>query len=104
MLHRLGDLMIEHMGISGCRFDRGMPERLLHQAQVAGLAQKLRGHVMSEIMDAKIADAGSLAQPSPVSLHPAIGDGVSLALHPAMLTALADISKDHLEMVPTQWP
>src|SRR5262245_30972606 len=59
---------------------------------------------MPEIMDAEAADAGSLAQPSPVGLQAGIGQRVALALLVPGPRALADKGENIFGMMPAQGP
>ena len=52
-LHRVGHLAVEHMGVAQRGLEIGVVERLLHQLQVAGLAQQFGADVVPEIMKAK---------------------------------------------------
>src|SRR5215472_14391761 len=73
-LHSLGDLLVENMRIAASGFQVGMIERALHQLQVPGLAQELRGEVMPEIVESESADASALAQPTPRDLDAVVGE------------------------------
>ena len=59
------DVFIKHMGVAQRALDVGMVHRLLHQLQVAGVAQQLGAEVVAEVVEAEILDARLGAYPLP---------------------------------------
>lgn len=62
-IHGLSDIIINRVRILGCCGWRGMAEKVLHDAQIAG-AQDPRGGRVSGIMEPEIANAGAGHGPS----------------------------------------
>jgi hypothetical protein len=81
-----GDFIVEHV-LSAASILSAMVERLLHEPDVAGVAQKLSAAVMAKIMEAKTGDPCPLAYQPPGRGCPGIGDRIALASDEAMPVA-----------------
>ena len=92
------------MRISRRGLDVGMVERALHELEIAGLAQDLGRKIVPIVVEAKSINARALAQSTPRDLHTRIGEGIALALRPAITGALGDIGEDGDRMMSAQRP
>src|SRR5262249_22068849 len=107
-LHRLSDLIVEHVGVSRRRLDAGVAERLLHELEVAGFAQELGGEVMPVVVEAEAGDASELVQALPIGMHATVGQRITLALDApcvqARTASLTAIGENEFGMMPAERP
>ena len=65
LAQRLSHFLVKDVCVSRSGFDICVVQRLLHQLEVAGLAQELGSDIMPEIVEAKVFDASLGPQPAP---------------------------------------
>src|SRR5262245_37174469 len=92
------------MCIARCGLEIGVPERLLYQLEIAGLAQELGAEVVAEVVEAEVGHPCPPAQIAPVTFQPVVRDRIALALDTAVAGALGDESEDKFRVVPLQRP
>jgi hypothetical protein len=61
-----GDLGVNHISIAPSIPNVGMVEHLLHELQVAGLAERLGRQIVPEVVKAESSYAGGFSQAMPV--------------------------------------
>jgi len=72
--------MIENVRIARRGLDIRMVERLLHQLQIAGLAQELGREIVPEVVETEAGDARTLAQIAPVAFHAVVAERIASPL------------------------
>src|ERR1700738_1506321 len=102
--HGARDILIDDMGIAQGALDVAMVHRLLHELEVAAVAQELGPEIMPVVVEAEILDACSLPQPLPRRLGPGDRQWVALAAQPPepLVAVLRDVGEDEFGMLALQ--
>jgi hypothetical protein len=101
---RHSNVFVEDVRIARRGLDIRVVEHLLHQLEVAGVAQQLGRKIMPEIVESEIGQSRRCADATPSRVQAVLGDWTALAFHPAASRALDDVGKHENNMVAAQRP